>query len=73
MCLKLLQKKTIQKTAETNGDLIGNKIANKITGVWKNPQHNISETVIRKIDLKKYPKKDNYLQNEDKKLLMNWD
>ena len=31
--LKLLQKRVIQKTAETTGDLIGNEIADKITKV----------------------------------------
>ena len=31
MHLKLLQEKGIQKVAQETGDLIGNKIANKIT------------------------------------------
>ena len=34
-----------QKTAEAAGDLIGNKIADKITEVSKNLQQNNSETV----------------------------
>ena len=34
-----------QKTAEAAGDLIGNKIADKITEVSKNLQQNYSETV----------------------------
>ena len=38
--LKNFSKRVIQKTAEANGDLIGNKIANKITKLSKN-----SETV----------------------------
>ena len=38
------------------GNLIGNKIANKITKVSKDSQQN----------------KDMYVQNKDKKLLMNW-
>ena len=33
MHLKLPQKRVIQTTAEETGDLIGNKIANKIKGV----------------------------------------
>ena len=33
MKLELLQKKAIQKTAEAMGDLIGNKIADKIIKV----------------------------------------
>ena len=38
-------KRAIQKATEANGDLIGNKIANKITKVSKNPQQNNSGTV----------------------------
>ena len=35
MQLKMLQKKAIQKIAQATGDLIGNKIADKITKVSK--------------------------------------
>ena len=38
-------KVAIQKTAETTGDLIGNKVANKITRVSINSEQNNSETV----------------------------
>ena len=44
MRLKLLQKKGIQKTAESAGDLLGNKTTDKITRVPKFPPHNNSET-----------------------------
>ena len=37
-------KRAIQKKAEATGDLIGNKIANKITKVSKNAQHSNSES-----------------------------
>ena len=43
--LKLLQKKTIQKTAEATGYLIGNKTADKITKVSKRSSHNCLEKV----------------------------
>ena len=33
--IKTASKGAIQKTAEVTGDLIGNKIADKITSVWK--------------------------------------
>ena len=33
------------KHVEATGDLIGNKVANKITGTSKGPQQNNSETV----------------------------
>ena len=53
--LKTSSKRVIQKTAETTGDLI----TNKITGVSKNPRQNNSETVIDEHDneiRKKIPK-----------------
>ena len=43
--LKTSSERVIQKTAEAIGDLIYNKIANKITRVSKASQQNISETV----------------------------
>ena len=56
--LKTSSKRIFQKTTEATGDLIGNKIADKITKVSKNSQQNKSETVtnenvkeIRKIDM----------------------
>ena len=48
--LKTSSKRVIQKTAEETGDLIRNKIADKITGVSKNLQQNRSETVINEHD-----------------------
>ena len=36
--LKTIPKRVIQKTAEATGDLIGNKIFNKITRISKNSQ-----------------------------------
>ena len=33
--IKTASKRAIQKTAEAKGELIGNKIADKITSVWK--------------------------------------
>ena len=35
MLQKLLKKRIVQKTAEATGDLIGNKIADKITSIGK--------------------------------------
>ena len=42
--LKTDSKRAIQEKAETNGDLIGNRIADIITKVLKNSPQNISET-----------------------------
>ena len=50
MLLKLLPKGEIQKTEEINGDLIGNKIASKITKVSKNSQQSNWETVTKEHD-----------------------
>ena len=38
--LKTTSKKVIQKTAEATGDLIGNKMADRITYISKNSQQN---------------------------------
>ena len=55
MQLKMFQKDSFRKTAEATGDLIGYKIANKVTKVSKNSQQNTSETVTNEHD-KKIPK-----------------
>ena len=44
--------------------MIGNKIANKITKVFKNPQQNNSETVTNKYD-KEIPK-ERYISPEER-------
>ena len=54
--LKTFLKRVIQKTAEAAGDLISNKIANKITKVSKISQQNNSETVTNEHD-EEMPKK----------------
>ena len=53
--LKTSSKSVIQKITETTGDLIGNKIANKIIRVSKNSPQNNSETVTNEND-KEIPK-----------------
>ena len=52
---KTSSKRVIQKTAEAIGDLIGNKIADRITKLSKNLRHNNSETVTNEHD-KEIPK-----------------
>ena len=47
---KTTSKKVNQKTAEATGDLIGNKIADRITKVSKNPHQNNSETITNEND-----------------------
>ena len=67
--IKTTSKKAIQKTAEATGDLIGNKIAGKITSVSKKTQTNESEG--DSASPKDVPKKDIYLKKKDNKSLMN--
>ena len=66
---KTTSKREIQKAAEATGDLIGNKIANKITGVSKISQQNNIETVVtNKHDKEISKKRYIYLRKKTKKL-----
>ena len=61
-------KKIVHKSAEATGDLIGNKIADKIQVHQKN--HKMKKYSQMKL-IMKYQKKDIFLLKKDKKLLMN--
>ena len=66
-------KKIIQKAAEVTGNLIGNKIADKITKVWKTSQQNNSETVKKEHD--KILPKERYTFREErqkKSMILDW-
>ena len=63
--LKTASKRAISKTAEATGDLIGNKVADKITSVSKMSKNNEAN------DESQVLKKDTYLRKKDNKLLMN--
>ena len=68
--LKTTSETSIQKKSETNGNLVGNKVYNKITKVRK-VHYRILQ---RQWEVKrKYQKKDIYLQKKDRKILMNSD
>ena len=62
-------KRAIQKTAEAAGDLVGNKIADKITIVSKKSTKKLP-TIVKDAELTTL-KKDTYHQKKDNKLLMN--
>ena len=62
---KIASKRVIQKTAEATGDLISNKIVDKITSYSKKQQMNHTQMMLAM----KYQKKDIYLHL--KKTLMN--
>ena len=65
---KIASKREIQKTAEATGDLIGNKISDKITSYSKKPANEThSNDVSNEIPKERYI----YLHKKDKKLLMN--
>ena len=68
--LKTSSKKFIQKTAEGTSDLVGNKIANKITKFQK-IHDKIFQKQLKMSMIKKTLSKDIYLQMKCKKLLMN--
>ena len=63
--LKTASKSAIKKTEKAIGDLIGNKIADRIKKVSK-----LHHRIIQKQMKRKYLEKDTYLQKKDRKLLM---
>ena len=72
--IKTASKKAIQKTAHATGDLIANKITDKITSVsaeLPSKKKKIQQKIITLIMKQKYQGKDTYLQKKDNKLLMN--
>ena len=54
---KIASKRAIQKTAEATGDLVSNKIADKITSISKKDYHQMKLII-------KYQKKDIYIQRK---------
>ena len=69
--IKIASKRAIQKRAEATGDLIGNKIVDKIISVSKNLQQNCDHKIMKLMMNQKHQNKDTYLQKKDNKLLMN--
>ena len=72
---KTVSKRAIQKTAEATGDLIGNKIADKITGTASPKDVSVSKNSNKKLPEEDVEiitqKKDTYLQKKGNRLLMN--
>ena len=64
--IKTASKRTIQKNAEATGDLIGNKIANKITSISKKP---VKELPINDEDVKITNKK-RYISPEERQQII---
>ena len=61
-------KRAIEKTAEATGDLVGNKIVDRITKVSKTSQQNNSETIANEHN-KKIPK-ERYISPEERQKIM---
>ena len=68
--IKTASKRAIQKAAEATGDLIGNKIADKITSFSKKSNNNNNNNNNEDAELATH-KKDTYLQKKDSKVSMN--
>ena len=64
---KTTSKRAIQKTAEANGDLIGNKIADKITSVSKNPSKELPNNETEEEDVEIATPKKRYKSPEERK------
>ena len=72
--IKTASKRAIQKTAEAIGDLIRNKIVDKITSVSKKSSTELHSKKLENDNTNnqiKVSKKDAYLQKKDNKYLMN--
>ena len=64
--IKTASKRAIEQTAETTGDLIGNKTANKITSISKKPTKELPDNETEEEDVEiATPRKDTYLQKKD--------
>ena len=75
--IKTASKRKIQKTAEATGDLIGNKIADKITSVSKksnnsNNNNSNNDNNNEDVELTTHKKIYIYLQKKGSNLLMNY-
>ena len=62
--IKAASKRAIQKTAEATGDLIGNKIADKITSVSKKPSNNNNNNNNDDVELTTHKKR--YISPEER-------
>ena len=67
--IKTASKRPIQKTAEATGDLIDNKIVDKITSVSKKKKKTPKNNLKAVVSEKEIPKKYIYLQKTSNKLL----
>ena len=64
--IKTTSKRAIHETAEAIGDLIGNKVADKITSVWKSPTRSKNDDANYEIEV---PKK-SYISPEERQQII---
>ena len=69
--IKTASKRAIRKTTEATGDLIGHKIADKMTSVSKKPSNDNNNNDNVELTTHKNIRKDIYLQKKGSTLLMN--
>ena len=65
--IKTTSKRAIQKTADATGDLIGNKIADKITSISKKP---VKELPINDEDVEITTNKKRYISPEERQQII---
>ena len=70
--IKTASKRAIQKTAEATGDLIGNKIADNITSVWKKNSakklHNNDQTKEENVEITTHQER--YISPEERQQII---
>ena len=66
---KTTSKRAIQKTAEANGDLTGNKIADKITSVSKSSTKELPNDETE-VDAEKATPKERYISPEERQQII---
>ena len=67
---KTTTKRAIQKTAEANGDLIGNKIADKIISVLKTPAKELPNDKTKEEDVEITTHEKRYISPEDRQKII---
>ena len=69
--IKTASKRAVQKIVEAAGDLIGSKIADKITSISKKSVKELPNNDDEDAEIATHKKKDTYHQKKGSKLLMN--
>ena len=68
--IKTASKRAIQKTAEASGDLIGNKIADKITSISNKSNKELPNNDEKEEDIEITTRKKRYISSEERKRII---